>query len=139
MAEKAGFTRRAPSAERGEDAAAALSRAAMNLAVPSMALSAMLPAKPQETMTSWDPSRMSEPSQLPAKSTSPASAASSRAPWNARAWELPLVSSVPLESSATVGCPAPASTSARTAPICANCTTISGRQSALAPRSQKTV
>ena len=79
---------------------------------------------------------MSVPSQLPANHVSPPAFAS--ASCSATTASEPFVSSEPLESRATFGSSTPSVILEYARPMCANCTSISGRTSAFAPMSRNT-
>ena len=96
----------------------------------------MLPVKPSVMITSTTLVSRSWPSTLPAKWIPGAVLSSS---WARRASLLPFSASVPMVSRPTRGRRSPRATSAYAVPRWANCTSISGLASAVAPASMSTV
>ena len=94
-----------------------------------------VPVKPSVTTTSASPSSSQRLSVFPAKRSSleRSSSCASSVSW------LPFSSSSPIESSRTSGSETPRISSAKTAPMCANWRRCSGRASALAPASMRTL
>src|ERR671934_824982 len=130
----AGRISRPPSFPRGVAVISSRKAASRFAIVPSSSFRTTLPVKPSVTTTSAAPRRMSRPSVLPAK-LSPLAASSSCA--SSVSW-FPFSASSPIESRRISGFPTSRISSAKTAPMCANCSRSSGRASAFAPESSRT-